>query len=519
VRPRRLPRPTAQHVRLGADRQGRLSALGFDAVSMSSRTKEFPELAIKPVRIMYAAEHRRLTQKVVPLDTPVPSWMRAPGEAAGMVGLEIAMDELATATGVDPIEVRIRNEAERHPDTGLPFNRRRLVDCLRAGADRFGWAERDPAPRSHRENGWLIGTGVASATYPAMRQPGSVARIRRTDHGYRVDIGAADIGTGSWTVLAQVAADALGIPYEQVDLRIGDTDLPNATVAGGSTGLASWGAAILRAAEEFRAEHGTDPAPGAEARAEAGANPAEEEVAMHSFGAHFARVRINEWTGEIRLDRMLRVFSAGRIVNPRTARSQFIGGMTMGVGMARHEKGELDPRTGHVVNHDLAEYHVPANADIPEIEVSWLDEEDPLAGPLGARGIGEIGIVGAAASVVNAAHHATGVRVRDLPAFGLVMRVDRPVTGATEIGRAFGAHRPGGFTAAAHRDRDGRLQRGHPVLLDARWTGEAAAAAHDDVGARDVLTARRDLLRVVDCSDLDDGADIDEPHDLARLRP
>ncbi|HIW69315.1 MAG TPA: xanthine dehydrogenase family protein molybdopterin-binding subunit [Candidatus Dietzia intestinipullorum] len=410
--------PTSQHVRLGADRQGRLSALGFDAVSMSSRTKEFPELAIKPVRIMYAAEHRRLTQKVVPLDTPVPSWMRAPGEAAGMVGLEIAMDELATATGVDPIEVRIRNEPEQHPDTGLPFNRRRLVDCLRAGADRFGWAERDPAPRSHRENGWLIGTGVASATYPAMRQPGSVARIRRTDHGYRVDIGAADIGTGSWTVLAQVAADALGIPYEQVDLRIGDTDLPNATVAGGSTGLASWGAAILRAAEEFRAEHGTDPAPGAEARAEAGANPAEEEVAMHSFGAHFARVRINEWTGEIRLDRMLGVFSAGRIVNPRTARSQFIGGMTMGVGMALHEKGELDPRTGHVVNHDLAEYHVPANADIPEIEVSWLDEEDPLAGPLGARGIGEIGIVGAAASVVNAAHHATGVRVRDLPAFG-----------------------------------------------------------------------------------------------------
>src|SRR5699024_3748831 len=162
-----------------------------------------------------------------------------------------------------------------------------------------------------------------------MRQPGSVARIRRTDHGYRVDIGAADIGTGSWTVLAQVAADALGIPYEQVDLRIDDTDLPNATVAGGSTGLASWGAAILRAAEE---------------------------VAMHSFGAHFARVRLNEWTGEIRLDRMLGVFSAGRIVTPRTARSQFIGGMTMGVGMALHEKGELDPRTGHVVNHDLAEY-------------------------------------------------------------------------------------------------------------------------------------------------------------------
>ena len=409
---------TSQHVRLGADRAGRLTAIGFDAVSMSSHTKEFPELAIKPVRMMYAAEHRRLTQKVVPLDAPVPSWMRAPGEAAGMVGLEIAMDELAVATGLDPIEVRVRNEPARHPDTGLPFNQRRLIDCLRSGADRFGWSGRDPAPRSRRENGWLIGTGVAAATYPALRQPGSIARIRRTDDGYRVDIGAADIGTGTWTVLAQVAADGLGVPVEQIDLGIGDTDLPNATVAGGSTGLVSWGAAILLAAEEFRREHGADPAPGAESQAEAGENPAEEEVAMHSFGAHFAQVSINELTGEIRLDRMLGVFSAGRIVNPRTARSQFIGGMTMGVGMALHEKGEMDPRFGHVVNHDLAEYHVPVNADIPEIEVEWLDESDPHAGPLGARGIGEIGIVGAAASIMNAAYHATGVRVRELPAFG-----------------------------------------------------------------------------------------------------
>lgn len=410
--------PTLQHVRLGARVDGTITAFAFDAISMSSHTKEFPEEATKPARMMYAGANRRLTQRVVPLDVPVPSWMRAPGEAPGMVGLEIAMDELAVASGIDPIELRVRNEPESDPDTGLPFNQRRLVDCLRDGATRFGWADRSPEPRSRNENGWLIGMGVASSTYPAGRQPGSVARIRRTSAGYRVAIGAADLGTGTWTALTQVAADSLHIPIEQVELQIGDTDLPNATVAGGSTGLASWGAAVLAAAEAFRSEHGADPTVGAEAQGEATANPAAEKLAMHSFGAQFAQVRIHEATGEIRMDRMLGVFSAGRIVNPRTARSQFIGGMTMGVGMALHEKGELDPRFGHVVNHDLAEYHIPVNADIPEIEVAWLDEDDPQAGPLGARGIGEIGIVGAAAALANAAYHATGVRVRNLPLFG-----------------------------------------------------------------------------------------------------
>jgi xanthine dehydrogenase YagR molybdenum-binding subunit len=407
--------PTVQHVRLGAHADGTLTAIAFDAVAMSSRTKDFPEQAAKPARMMYAAAHRRIRQRVVPLDVPVPSWMRAPGDAPGMVGLEIAMDELAVACGVDPVEVRVRNEPRTDPDTGRPFNRRRLLDCLREGAERFGWADRDPTPRSRCEDGWLLGTGVASATYPAHRQAGSRARIRFTGGRYEVEIGAADLGTGTWTVLTQVAADALRVPLDRVDVRIGDTDLPRASVAGGSTGLASWGAAILAAAHALRAEHGSDPSPGSEAEAAAGRNPAAERLALHSFGAHFAQVRVHEATGEVRVDRMLGVFSAGRIVNPRTARSQLLGGITMGVGMALHEKSVLDPRFGHVVNHDLAEYHVPVNADIPAIEVSWLTEEDPAAGPLGARGLGEIGIVGAAAAIANATYHATGVRVRDLP--------------------------------------------------------------------------------------------------------
>ena len=409
---------TTQHFRIGARRDGSITAFALDAVSSSSRTKEFPEQAIKPSRQMYAGEHRRITQRVLPLDIAVPSWMRAPGEAPGMVGLEIAMDELALACGLDPIELRVRNEPELDPDTGLPFNQRRLIDCLREGAARFGWDERDPRPRARREGGWLIGTGVASATYPASRQPGSQARIRHTAGTFEVSIGAADLGTGTWTALTQVAADALEVDPEQIALRIGDTALPNATVAGGSTGLASWSAAVMAAAQTFRREHGSAPADGVDAIGEAAENPAEEEYAMHSYGAHFAQVSIQEDTGEIRLDRMLGMFSAGRIINPRTARSQFLGGMTMGAGMALHEKGELDPRFGHVVNHDLAEYHVPVNADIRHLEAHWLDEEDPQAGPLGARGIGEIGIVGAAAAIANAAHHATGVRVRDLPVFG-----------------------------------------------------------------------------------------------------
>ena len=409
---------TTQHFRIGARRDGSITAFALDAVSSSSRTKEFPEQAIKPSRQMYAGEHRRITQRVLPLDIAVPSWMRAPGEAPGMVGLEIAMDELALACGLDPIELRVRNEPELDPDTGLPFNQRRLIDCLREGAARFGWDERDPRPRARREGGWLIGTGVASATYPASRQPGSQARIRHTAGTFEVSIGAADLGTGTWTALTQVAADALEVDPERITLQIGDTALPNATVAGGSTGLASWSAAVLAAAETFRREHGSAPADGVDVIGEAAENPAEEQYAMHSYGAHFAQVSIQEDTGEIRLDRMLGMFSAGRIINPRTARSQFLGGMTMGAGMALHEKGELDPRFGHVVNHDLAEYHVPVNADIRHLEAHWLDEEDPQAGPLGARGIGEIGIVGAAAAIANAAHHATGVRVRDLPVFG-----------------------------------------------------------------------------------------------------
>src|SRR5436305_1356756 len=294
------------------------------------------------------------------------------------------------------------------PVVGLPDSSRGLVACLREGAERFGWAPGDPTPRTRRAGRWLIGTGVAASTYPAVQLPAS-ARVAVDAAGrYRVSIAAVDIGTGAWTVLFQIAADALAVPVEQVQLEIGDSTLPQAFPAWGSTGTASWGWAITDAAQKLRArmrdEHGgTIPPEGLEADGGFAGNPAAQQFSMHAFGAQFAEVRVNEDRGEVRVPRLPGVFAAGRIVNPKTARSQVLGGMTWGLSMALHEESVLDPRFGDYVNHDFAEYHIATNADVGEIDVSWIDEEDPHVNPIGVKGIGEIGIVG------------TGIRVRDLP--------------------------------------------------------------------------------------------------------
>lgn len=408
--------PTIQRLRLGADPQGHLGVIMHDVVEQTSRIKEFAEQTAVPTRMMYAAPNRRTTHRLAALDVPVPSWMRAPGETPGMYAGEVAMDELAVACGVDPIELRIRNDPDVEPESGKPWSGRHLVECLREGARRFGWDKRDAEPRQRCEDGWWVGLGVASATYPRHSMPGSVATIRRdADKRYAVRIGAVDIGTGTWTALTQIGADALECPVEAIRLEIGDTNHPNATVEGGSSGISSWGPAVIAAARAFRAEHGNDPEAGAETSAGMPENPDEEHFAMHSFGAHFVEAHVHADTGEIRIPRMLGVFSAGRIINPKLARSQFIGGMTMGLSMALLEVSVLDTRFGHVVTHDFAEYLIAAHADVMDIDAIWLDETDPHSNAMGARGIGEIGIVGAAAAVVNAVWHATGVRVRDLP--------------------------------------------------------------------------------------------------------
>ncbi|MFB4319533.1 xanthine dehydrogenase family protein molybdopterin-binding subunit [Actinomadura sp. 21ATH] len=404
--------PTVQRVRLGADEDGRIGTLIHEVLVQTSTVREFAEQAGTPSRTMYRAPNLRTAHRLSTLDVPTPSWMRAPGETPGMFALECAMDELAFATGVDPIELRVRNEPDAEPESGLPFSSRNLVACLREGAARFGWAERDPAPRSMPRRGRkLRGMGVASATYPANRAPCRATARREADGRCTVRIAATDIGTGARTALTIIAAETLGVEPSRVTVEIGDSGLPRASVAGGSTGTASWGTAVVRACEAV-----LEAPPGTEVAADTTEEiKAQEKYARHAFGAHFAEVEVDADTGEVRVPRMLGVFAAGRIVNPTTARSQFVGGMTMGLGMALMERSVMDEEFGDYLNHDLAQYHVPACADVAGMDAVWIEEDDPHLNPMGGKGIGEIGIVGAAAAVANAVHHATGVRLRELP--------------------------------------------------------------------------------------------------------
>ncbi|SEE01884.1 xanthine dehydrogenase, molybdenum binding subunit apoprotein [Streptomyces misionensis] len=412
--------PTLHRLRLAADPDGRLTALLHEVTTHTSRVREFVEQAAVPARVMYATPNLLTVHRAVALDVPSPSWMRAPGESPGMYALESAMDELAGALDMDPVQLRIRNEPEHEPGTGRPFSSRHLVQCLREGARRFGWDERDPRPRARREGPWLLGTGVAAATYPASAGPATATARALPDGTFTVRTNATDIGTGARTVLAQVAADALGTALERVRVEIGHSDLPPAPLAGGSMGTASWGWAVHDAcadlAARLAAHTGPLPAEGIEARADTtGRADAEVPYARHAFGAHFAEVAVDTVTGEARVRRLLGVFAAGHILNARTARSQFTGAMIMGLGMALTEHSTLDPAFGDFPESDLASYHVPANADVPAVEAHWIDEDDTHLNPMGSKGIGEIGIVGTAAAIGNAVHHATGVRCRELP--------------------------------------------------------------------------------------------------------
>ncbi|MFD5143082.1 xanthine dehydrogenase family protein molybdopterin-binding subunit [Streptomyces sp. NPDC058401] len=409
--------PTLHHLRLGARTDGTLTALTHEVTTHTSRVREFVEQAAVPARVMYAVPDIRTTHRVVALDVPTPSWMRAPGETPGMYALESAMDELADALGIDPVELRVRNEPRTEPDSGRPFSSRHLVECLREGADRFGWAGRGGA---RREGPYLIGSGVAAATYPVLVAP-STARVHARPGGtYLVEVDATDIGTGARTVLAQVAADALGVPLDSVSVAIGHTGLPVAPLAGGSSGTASWGWAVHNACEALAARrehhHGPLPPEGLSASADTTQSAKQKSpYARHAFGAHFAEVRVDTVSGEVRVRRMLGVFAAGRILNPLTARSQFKGAMVMGLGMALTEHSTMDAAFGDFTESDLAAYHVPAHADVPAIEVHWIDERDKHLNPMGSKGIGEIGIVGTAAAIGNAVCQAIGQRLRQLP--------------------------------------------------------------------------------------------------------
>lgn len=444
-----------QRVALGADRAGKFTALIHAGTTATTAHANFPEQFSLTPRHLYASETMLACQKVINLDTVANTWMRAPGESIATFALESAIDELAHAMQVDPIELRRINEPGKDPTKGTAFSSRHLIEAYRRGADRFGWKQRPPQPRSQRDGKWLIGQGVATAYYPVFRFPAKVRVRVSADGTATVQAAANEMGMGTATVQLQHAADRLGLPIDRIAFSYGDSDLPDSPImAGGSSQTGSVAAAVQAAVEKLHRELlrlvGDDsPLAGAnvdiEARdgglfrvGEAGAGETYASIlqragkefveveessampleimkyAMASYGAQFCEVRVHEESGEVRVSRWLGSFDCGRILNPKTAASQLRGGIIMGIGMALAEEAMFDERSGRIMNRSLAEYHVPVHLDVPHIEIICLDIPDEHA-PLGAHGVGEIGITGAAAAIANAVFHATGKRIRDLP--------------------------------------------------------------------------------------------------------
>ncbi|HKC63078.1 MAG TPA: xanthine dehydrogenase family protein molybdopterin-binding subunit [Pyrinomonadaceae bacterium] len=449
---------TEQRVALGATSDGKLTAIIHEGLSHNSTYDEFVEPFSKPTHMMYACENFRASQRLVPLNVGTPTYMRAPGETSGMFALESALDELAYKLNIDPVRLRLINHADTDPDEKLPWSTKLLKECYQTGAERFGWSRRKPTPASMRDGRYLVGMGMASAVYPVNHFPSSARVIIKQDGTAIAESSTHDLGTGAYTVLTQVAADTLGLPVERVRVDIGDTNLPKAFVSGGSTTTMSVGSAIQGAARaaitklkelaradkssplygqtadqvvarDGRLAHSDNAAKGETYQAiltRAGLKEVEGDFDMqfndrqkthssHSFGAHFAEVRVDPDFGEVRVTHATSVFDIGRVMNMKLAESQMRGGVVMGIGMALMEETVIDKNLGRIVNRDLAEYHVPVHADVPAIDIVLLDNFDEYASPIGAKGAGEIGIVGAAAAVANAVYHATGVRVRDLP--------------------------------------------------------------------------------------------------------
>lgn len=434
---------TIQRVRLGAGHDGKLSAIGHESWS-----GDLPggglEVAVQQTRLLYAAPNRMTRMRLATLDLPEGNAMRAPGEAPGLMALEAAMDEMAEKLGMDPVEFRILNDTQVDPEhPQRPFSQRRLVECLRTGAERFGWNKRSAKPGTVRDGRWLVGMGVAAAFRNNLLTK-SAARVRLDDQGsVTVETDMTDIGTGSYTIIAQTAAEMMGLPLERVNVRLGDSAFPVSCGSGGQWGAnnstSGVYAACLKLREAVARKLGFDPATaefsdgsvgdGTRRAALADAAKDAELVAedaieygdlgkkfqQSTFGAHFCEVGVDAATGEVRVRRMLAVCAAGRILNPKAARSQVIGAMTMGVGAALMEDLAVDRRLGYFVNHDLASYEVPVHADIPHQDVIFLDETDPMSSPMKAKGVGELGICGVGAAVANAIHNATGFRVRHYP--------------------------------------------------------------------------------------------------------
>jgi xanthine dehydrogenase YagR molybdenum-binding subunit len=449
---------TVQHITLGARRDGTLTALRHDSTSSTSTIEEWLEPAALATRLLYDCPNEETSHHLVRLNVGTPTFMRAPGEASGTFALESAFDELAHALQMDPIALRLKNYAEADPDTGKPWSSKSLRECYALGAEHFGWARRDPTPGSMRDGDQLVGMGMATSTYPARRMAASAEACVYPNGRVVIKAASHDLGTGTYTVLTQLAADALGVAASCVTIELGDTNLPPNPISAGSMTVASTGSAVHLAAMAARDKlvqlavtDPDSPLHGArheeveiidgrltlrstadrgesfqqllerngrrpiEGKAEAKPGDETQQYSMHAFGAVFAEVRVDRDLGVVRVARMVGAYGAGRVLNPKTARSQLYGGITFGIGMALMEHTITDLRSGRYVNADIAEYHIPVHADIPPIEVFFVDEKDEQVDPIGAKGIGEIGITGVAAAIANAVFHATGIRIRELP--------------------------------------------------------------------------------------------------------
>ncbi|WP_131113830.1 xanthine dehydrogenase family protein molybdopterin-binding subunit [Lichenihabitans psoromatis] len=452
--------PTRQTLKMGAMADGSLTAIDHHTVAASSSFDDFFEPAGGVTHTLYATPALSTTYEAVRLDTGTPLFMRAPGEASGSVALEGAIDEMAFACGMDPLEFRLKNYAEAEPLSGKPFSSKALRECYEQGAKRFGWAGRPLASRQMRdEAGLLVGWGVGTATFPALMFQAEARAELRADGTGTVDIGAQDMGQGAWTALAQIAADGVGLPLEKLTFNMGTSDLPNAGIAGGSahtatagTAIHNAGGAVIAALAELATNDDRSPLYGAgntgvvardgrlfrrddESRSEsyetiltragqasiqgkgqAAADPAtQKDYAMHAHGAVFAEVKVDPDLGQVRVSRLVGAFAAGRVINPRMVRSQYFGGMIWGISFALQERATMDRRTGRIVNANLAEYHVPVNADVPSLEAILIEEHDSHVNALGIKGVGEIGVTGTAGAIGNAVWHATGIRARETP--------------------------------------------------------------------------------------------------------
>jgi xanthine dehydrogenase YagR molybdenum-binding subunit len=446
-----------ERLALGAKRDGTLDAITHEAIAVTSSYEDFSRNDTGWSGLLYKSEHAKYGHRLARLDLPTPSDMRAPGAATGVHGLECAMDELAVALKLDPLELRLRCYSDRDQHDDIPYTSKKLRECYRQGAEAFGWHKRNPEPRSMRDGTELVGWGMASGVWEALQMP-TAARIVLTANGHaEVACSFSDIGTGTYTIAAQVAADELGLPLDNITVKLGDSSLPQAPVEGGSWGAASVAHAIAKTAGDVRKEllraaktmpnsplaatkpesvalldgklvDANDPGRAASIadvmrharldRIERESTNSFKEDNSHARNTHsaiFAEVKVDEELGVIRVTRVVSAVAAGRILNTKTARSQILGGVVWGIGMALHEETLIDHAFGRIMNANIAEYHVPVNADIHDIQVIFVEEPDELVNPMGIKGVGEIGIVGVAAAIANAIYHATGKRVRDLP--------------------------------------------------------------------------------------------------------